>query len=73
MNLDSYQDLIFSEGKKLKIFYGDFSSSYSKQVEINTDYFPNEFIVADFNRDGEIDLAYLNTDSFNSFSNICGR
>lgn len=59
MNLDSYQDLVFSEGNKLKIIYGDFASSYSKQIEIETNYSPKDFIIGDFNKDGKIDLAYL--------------
>lgn len=63
MNLDSYQDLIFLEGDKLKIMYGDFSSSYSKQIEIETKYPPDDFIIGDFNKDGRIDLAYLSSDA----------
>lgn len=63
INFDSYQDLIFSEGKKLKIIYGDFSSSYSKQVEIETYYYPDDYIFGDFNKDGLIDFAYLNIDA----------
>jgi hypothetical protein len=63
MNLDSYNDLVFLEGSKLKIFYGDFASSYSKQIEIGTKYFPNDFVIGDFNKDGRIDLAYLTSDA----------
>ena len=63
MNLDSYQDLIFLEGNKLKIIYGDFSSSYSKQIEIETRHSPNDFIIGDFNKDGRIDLAYFSADA----------
>ena len=62
MDLDSYHDLVFLEGNKLKIMYGDFQSSYSKQIEIETKYPPNDFIIGDFNKDGKIDFAYLNTD-----------
>lgn len=60
MNLDSFQDLVFSQGNSIKIFYGDFSSSYSKQIELKTKNYPDEFIVGDFNRDGKIDIVYLN-------------
>ncbi|NWF89875.1 MAG: VCBS repeat-containing protein [Ignavibacteriaceae bacterium] len=59
MNLDSYQDLIFFEGNKIKIFYGDFASSYSNQVEISTSFTPSELILGDFNKDGAIDISYL--------------
>ncbi len=62
MNLDSYQDLVFLEEDKIKIMYGDFSSSYAKQIEIRTNFSPNDFTIGDFNKDGMIDLAYLNTD-----------
>lgn len=62
MNLDSYQDLILTEGNSIKIIYGDFASSYSKQIEIYTKHSPNDFIIGDFNKDGKIDLAYLNWD-----------
>jgi hypothetical protein len=61
MDLDSYHDLVFLEGNKLKIMYGDFQSSYSKQIEIETKYPPDDFIIGDFNKDGKIDLAYLST------------
>lgn len=63
MNLDSYPDLIFSDGNSLKIIYGDFSSSYSKQITVTTKYFPDDVIVGDFNKDGKIDIAYLNLDT----------
>lgn len=59
MNLDSYSDLIFTEGSKIKILYGDFSSSYSETNEIPTKYAPDELIIGDFNKDGRIDLSYL--------------
>lgn len=59
MNLDSYNDLIFIEGNTIKILYGDFSSSYSKQVELLTSHLPNELIIGDFNKDGKIDISYL--------------
>lgn len=63
MNFDSYDDLIFSSGSKLKIIYGDFSSSYSKHIEFETKYFPDDFIIGDFNKDGLMDFAYLNIDA----------
>lgn len=63
MNLDSYHDLVFLEDNKLKIMYGDFQSSYSKQIEIETKYPPDDFIIGDFNKDGKIDFAYLSADA----------
>ncbi len=63
MNLDSFQDFVFCQGNSIKIFYGDFSSSYSKQIELRTKNFPDEFIVGDFNRDGKIDIVYLNLET----------
>ena len=43
--------------------YGDFASSYSKVVSIPTKYFPDEIITGDFNRDGKIDIAYMNKEA----------
>lgn len=63
MNLDSYHDLVFLEDNKLKIMYGDFQSSYSKQIEIETKYPPDDFIIGDFNKDGKIDFAYLSANA----------
>lgn len=60
MNLDSYQDLIFTEGNSIQIYYGDFTSSYSKQKKIETTYYPDKLIIGDFNKDGEMDISYLN-------------
>ena len=53
----------YLEGSKLKIFYGDFASAYSKQIEIETKYLADDFIIGDFNKDGRIDLAYLSSDA----------
>lgn len=63
MNLDSSQDLVFSQGNSIKIYYGDFSSSYSKQIELKIKNNPDEFIVGDFNKDGKIDIVYLNLET----------
>ncbi len=63
LNLDSYNDLIFSEGKSIKIIYGDSASSYSITNKINTKYKPDQIITGDFNRDGKMDIAYSNSES----------
>lgn len=60
VNLDSYEDLIFSSGSFINIWYGDFRSSYENTKKINTQYKPDKFIYGDFNKDGLIDFAYLN-------------
>ncbi|HSD63247.1 MAG TPA: VCBS repeat-containing protein [Ignavibacteriaceae bacterium] len=60
MDIDSYSDLIISGNNEITIYYGDFASSYSDTVKINTDYYVDKFITGDFNRDGRIDIAYLN-------------
>ncbi len=60
INLDSYQDLIFTSGKSFYIWYGDFRSSYENTTKIETLYKPDKYIIGDFNKDGRIDLAYLN-------------
>jgi hypothetical protein len=60
LNLDSYEDLIFSSGNSINIWYGDFRSSYENTKRIKTNYKSDKFIYGDFNKDGLIDLAYLN-------------
>jgi len=60
MNLDEYADLIYTKGKSINIIYGDFASSYSRSIEIDTKYYPDQIITGDFNRDGKIDIAYIN-------------
>ncbi len=60
MNLDSYSDLLFVKSKSINIMYGDFSSSYDSVVTIPTRYYPDKIITGDFNRDGKIDIAYIN-------------
>lgn len=61
LNLDSYQDLIFSDASSITIMYGDSASSYKKKSVINTRYTPHKTIVGDFNRSGKIDIAYIDT------------
>ncbi|MDO8550094.1 MAG: VCBS repeat-containing protein [Ignavibacteria bacterium] len=62
LNLDSYEDLIFSAGYSINIWYGDFRSSYENTKRIETNYKPDKYIYGDFNKDGLIDLAYLNVE-----------
>ncbi len=60
LDLDSYTDLVFTEEKSLLIYYGDFASAYEDTVIINTKYSIDKFVTGDFNRDGLIDIAYIN-------------
>jgi hypothetical protein len=60
INLDSYDDLVFASGKSINIWYGDFRSSYENTNRIETRFTPDKYIIGDFNKDGKIDLAYLN-------------
>jgi hypothetical protein len=60
VNLDSYEDLIFSSQNSINIWYGDYRSSYDVRKKIATKYKPDKFIYGDFNNDGLIDFAYLN-------------
>lgn len=65
INLDSYSDLILTFNKSITIYYGDFSSSYNDTLIINTKYKVDKLITGDFNRDGKIDIAYINKDTGN--------
>jgi FG-GAP-like repeat len=60
INLDSYSDILFSYNNCISIYFGDFSSSYEDTVEIKAKYKVDKLITGDFNRDGKIDIAYLN-------------
>lgn len=60
LNLDSYADLIFTDENSIGILYGDFSSSYEDSAIIHTKYKVDKLITGDFNRDGRIDIAYIN-------------
>lgn len=60
LDLDSYADLILTNENSIDIFYGDFASAYDDTVKINTKYAVDKLITGDFNRDGRIDIAYIN-------------
>jgi hypothetical protein len=59
MNLDYYQDLIYSCGSSITILYGDPTSSYRNKKVIKTNYSPDKIVTGDFNNDGHIDIVYL--------------
>ena len=67
-NLDGYQDLIYSDGNTINIILGDSIASYRNTITVSTSYYPDKIILGDFNRDGQIDIAYL--DKFNSTLSI---
>ncbi|MEO8399418.1 MAG: VCBS repeat-containing protein [Ignavibacteriaceae bacterium] len=60
LNFDSYSDLIFVKGNAIDILYGDFSSAYQKEIILSTKNFPDKLTFGDFNKDGKIDIAYIN-------------
>ena len=62
INLDSYEDLIFSSGNGINIWYGDFRSSHENTKRLGTNYKPDKYIYGDFNKDGLMDIAYLNVE-----------
>ena len=63
MNLDNYIDLLFVKGSSIDIIYGDFASSYKNEISLHTEYYPDQVITGDFNKDGKIDIAYINNKS----------
>ncbi len=63
LNLDNYEDLIYVKKNTINILYGDSISSFRGQNKIETRYQPDKIIQGDFNRDGLIDIAYLNRES----------
>ncbi len=60
IDLDNYTDLLYATGKSIVIMFGDFASAYNRIEKIKTEYQPDQIITGDFNRDGKIDIAYIN-------------
>ena len=60
LNLDYYQDLIYVKDKSIDIIYGDYQGSYDTTTSIQTKFHPDKIITGDFNKDGKIDIAYIN-------------
>jgi hypothetical protein len=60
LNSDYYDDLIFIKNNKIHIYYGDYSSGYSNKIIVNTNFTPHRVIFGDYNKDGRIDIAYIN-------------
>ena len=59
---DGFDDIIFSKDNAIKVMWGDSVSSYDSTTEFETSNKPINFILSDYNLDGKIDLAYLNSD-----------
>ncbi|MGA9294782.1 MAG: VCBS repeat-containing protein [Ignavibacteriaceae bacterium] len=62
MDSDDYADLIFVSNNSISIFYGDFRSAFEDTLNIYPLYHPDKIILGDFNKDGKIDIAYINYD-----------
>ncbi len=60
INLDNYTDLLYATGNSIVIMFGDFASAYDRIEKIKTEYRPDQIITGDFNKDGKIDIAYIN-------------
>lgn len=62
INYDQFKDLIISTTSGVMIYFGDATASFSKSVQVKTEYSVDKFIIGDFNRDGFFDINYINTD-----------
>lgn len=60
LDFDSYQDLAFAKENSINFLFGDSVSSYYGSLSIFTKYKPDKFIFGDFNKDGKLDIAYIN-------------
>jgi hypothetical protein len=60
-DLDSYEDIIISGENSIEIYYGDFNAAFDVRKTFKTKYNPEKIILGDFNKDGRIDIAYLDT------------
>lgn len=61
LDLDSFEDIIISKQNSIEILYASFNSSFDAIKVIKTKYNPEKIIVGDFNKDGRMDIAYLDT------------
>ena len=59
---DGFDDIIFAKDNSIKVIWGDSVSSYDSTTEFETSKGPINFILNDYNYDGKIDLAYLDSD-----------
>jgi hypothetical protein len=61
LDLDSFDDIIISKQNSIEILYASFNSSFDAIKIIKTKYNPEKIIIGDFNKDGKMDIAYLDT------------
>src|ERR1035441_5732612 len=61
LDLDSFEDIIISKQNSIEILYASFNSSFDVIKIIKTKYNPEKIIIGDFNKDGKMDIAYLDT------------
>jgi hypothetical protein len=61
LDIDSFEDIIISKDNSIGIYYANFNSSFDVIKIIKTKYNPEKIIIGDFNKDGKMDLAYLDT------------
>jgi hypothetical protein len=61
-NLDGYADISYVIRNQINFILGDGISSYSKIKTVYLHELPYKYIYADFNRDGKIDIMYVNRD-----------
>ncbi len=60
---DGFADIIFNKGNSIKVMWGDSVSSYNSTTEFETSNRSINFILSDYNLDGKVDIAYLNSDN----------
>lgn len=59
-NLDRYDDIIFTFENYIYVLYSDSIASFNNQIIIKTKYNIDKIVLRDFNKDGKIDISYLN-------------
>lgn len=63
VNSDSNFDLVISSENSIRIFYGDFRAAFDSSFTINTAYPVDDFVIGDFNLDGNSDISYISKNS----------
>lgn len=67
-NLDRYNDIIYTSENYVYVLFGDSIASFNEQIMVKTKYNIDKIILRDFNKDGKIDISYLNKK--NSFVSV---
>ncbi|MGE5682371.1 MAG: FG-GAP repeat domain-containing protein [Bacillota bacterium] len=59
-NLDNIPDLIYVKDRQVNFLFGDYRAAFNNSFSVLTEKPVDDLAIGDFNRDGLLDLAYIN-------------